>query len=108
MWERSRGQHNWIQERLDRGLDNQGWKQMFPISEVQMIDMATSDHLPLYLHLNRQTYVPQQKRFRFENVWLREQECRNVVRNGWEMAANLDILGNIRLCGVKLRSGAME
>lgn len=65
--------------------------------------MATSDHLPLYLHLNRQIYVPKQKRFRFENVWLREKECRNVVRNGWEMATELDILGKIRLCGVKLQ-----
>lgn len=25
-WERSRGQHNWVQERLDRGLANQGWQ----------------------------------------------------------------------------------
>lgn len=33
-WERSRGKHNWIQERLDRGLANQGWQQLFPLAEI--------------------------------------------------------------------------
>lgn len=68
-----------------------------------MIEVTTSDHLPLYLHLNKQVYVPKQKRFRFENVWLREQECRNIVRNGWEIGTELDIIGKIRLCGLRLQ-----
>lgn len=30
IWERSRGQANWIQERLDRGVANQSWRTIFP------------------------------------------------------------------------------
>ena len=33
-WERSRGQYNWIQECLDRGLANQSWQNMFPDAQV--------------------------------------------------------------------------
>lgn len=29
-WERFRGKENWVQERLDRGLANQEWCNMFP------------------------------------------------------------------------------
>lgn len=56
--EKSRGQHNWIQERLDRGVANHAWSELFPSAKVQVIEVATLDHLPLYLQLNRQTYIP--------------------------------------------------
>lgn len=107
-WEKLRGQHNWIQERLDRCLANQTWQQMFPEVEVQVIEVATSDHLPLYLNLNKQVYAPRQKYFRFENIWLREQDCRNVVRNGWDLGPDLDIMGKIKLCGIKLEEWGGE
>ncbi|XP_074323202.1 uncharacterized protein LOC141660140 [Apium graveolens] len=57
-WERSRGKHNWVQKRLDRGLANQEW-------------------------------------FRFENQWLREKECENIVKNGWNEAQGLKIMEKI-------------
>lgn len=68
-----------------------------------MIEVATSDHLPLFLQLNRKVYEPQGHRFRFENVWLREKECLNVVRNGWDRAVGMDIMSKIRLCAEKLQ-----
>lgn len=70
-WERSRGTENWVQERLDRGLANQEWCSMFPAAEVKVLEIATSDHLPLFLQLNKQVYMPRSKRFRFENVWFK-------------------------------------
>lgn len=69
-WEKSRGQQNWVQERLDRGAANQGCSDLFPLAEVWVIDIATSDHLPLFLSLNRKTYTSKGRRFCFENVWL--------------------------------------
>lgn len=55
------------------------------------------------MHLNRKTYEVKKKRFRFENVWLKEEECKTVVRNGWETNADLEIMEKIRLCGVRLQ-----
>lgn len=79
--------YNWIQERLDRGLANQGWRDLFPLAVVKVFEVATSDHLPLHLQLNKQVYVLKEKCFRFENIWLREKDCKTVVKNGWENAA---------------------
>lgn len=53
-WEKSRGQNNWLQERLDRGLGNQLWKEMFPAAEIKVWEVSTSDHLPLVVNLNKQ------------------------------------------------------
>lgn len=32
-WERSRGSQRWVQERLDRGLANKQWTEMFPLAK---------------------------------------------------------------------------
>lgn len=82
-WERGRGTSSWTQERLDRCLINQSWRNLFPHTEVQVMEVSTSDHLPLLLQLNMQIYVPKAKRFRFENAWIRESECMNLVSRCW-------------------------
>lgn len=56
-WERSRGTVNWIQLRLDRGLVNHDWRNMFPSAEINVLEVFTSDHLPLFLELNRRVYI---------------------------------------------------
>lgn len=47
--------------------------------------------------------MPKGNQFKFENVWIWEQQCRNIVKNGWEMAESLDIVEKIWVCGVKLQ-----
>lgn len=101
-WEKSRGKENWIQERLDRGLATQQWRNLFPLAEVQVLDVATSDHLPLYLHLNRKVYAPRSKRFKFENVWIKEKDCFRVVKDSWEIGNDREILDKISYCCLKL------
>lgn len=72
------------------------------------MEVATSDHLPLYLQLQKQVYVPKERRFRFENVWVREKECRNIVKNGLERSGESDIVDKIRVCGVKLQEWGVK
>ncbi|KAL8106281.1 hypothetical protein AgCh_029900 [Apium graveolens] len=100
-WERSRGQINWVQERLERGLANQDWCNMFPMTEVKVLEVATSDHLPLFLQLNKHVYTPKARQFRFENVWLKEKDCVNVVKNSWDsmegQGANGELSGGEKL-----------
>lgn len=45
------------------------------MAEVHVMEVSTSDHLPIIVELNRQVYVVKSQRFRFENLWLREHEC---------------------------------
>ncbi|XP_074337514.1 uncharacterized protein LOC141674712 [Apium graveolens] len=47
-WEKSRGNNGWVQERLDRGLANNAWRIMFSEAEIKVLEVATSDHLPLF------------------------------------------------------------
>ncbi|XP_074346889.1 uncharacterized protein LOC141685699 [Apium graveolens] len=47
----------------------------------------------------KQVYVPRAKRFKFENTWIREQDCRGVVKQGWERAGCGTVLEKIRSCG---------
>lgn len=68
-----------------------------------MWDVFTSDYLLVFLQLHKQVYVTRRKRFKFENVWLREDECKQVVQNGWDDAGGRDITEKIMLCGTKLQ-----
>lgn len=101
-WEKSRGMSGWVQERLDRGVATQSWKNLFPDATVKVLDVAPSDHLPLNLQLNRQVYVLKTKRFRFENNWIREKDCLQVVKNSWGSTVGEDILSRISFCCLKL------
>lgn len=101
-WERSRGSVRWIQERLDRGLVTQQWKDMFPLAKVNVLEISTSDHLPLHLQLNRQMYVPKGYRFRFENIWLREKDCFNIIQQCWCEHAGIYIIEKLQMCCFKL------
>lgn len=68
-----------------------------------MLEVSTSDHLPICLQLQKQVYIQKKKRFKFENLWIKEDECRQIVKNGWEDAGDKGILEKIAFCGLKLQ-----
>ncbi|XP_074347573.1 uncharacterized protein LOC141686437 [Apium graveolens] len=103
LWDKSRGKYNWVQECLDRGLATRQWLDLFPSPEVRVLEVAMSDHLPLHLQLNKQIYRRKDRRFRFENIWLRKSECENVVKQGWNDTEGLDIIEKINYCSLKLQ-----
>lgn len=101
-WERSRGTAKWIQEQLDQGMANRQWKEMFPSADITVIDVSTSDHLPLSLQLNKKMYAPKTHRFRFENMWLKEKDCLNIIHMCWSSMAGHSIMEKIQFCCLKL------
>ena len=101
-WERGRGTVKWVQERLDRGLVTNDWRRLFPDAELKVVDVSTSDHQPLFLQLNKRIYVSKSKRFNFENLWLRERDCVEIVETRWNEATDADIMFKINNYGVKL------
>ena len=50
-WERSRGSMYWVEEKLDRALENGWWFSIFPRASVLNEDAYVSDHIALILHL---------------------------------------------------------
>lgn len=98
IWEKSRGSRTWVQERLDRGLANQEWRDMFPRAMVKVAEVSTSDHLPLFLELNRVMYAPKKKCFRFENIWIKEEQCFKLVQDNWMLTESRSIIGKVDFC----------
>lgn len=75
---------------------------MFPNVVIKVGEVSTSDHLPLFLDLNRRIYVEKDKRFRFENMWIREKDCHSLINNYWNREGLVDIIEKLALCCEKL------
>ncbi|XP_074352478.1 uncharacterized protein LOC141691607 [Apium graveolens] len=101
-WDRSRGTYKWVQERLDRGMATQQWMNMFLLAEVTVLEVTTSDHLPLMLQLHRKVFEKRRCRFKFENIWIGEREYRNIVQECWRQDGERDLMEKIMSCSLKL------
>ncbi|CAO2816198.1 unnamed protein product [Amaranthus hypochondriacus] len=88
-----------IEERLDRAFANPAWLTIFSKALVRNIVSSTSDHLPILLQLDgimikggRRT----KKRFRFEDFWLRDDDCEIVVADGGKGEVSNGVIGRIK------------
>ena len=85
-WSRRLGARGWVQERLDRALVSTNWTSLFPRVRLYNVAFYSSDHKMLILKA-----IPPKSRnkrgkqlFRFEAMWLKEDECDEVVKEAWE------------------------
>uniref|UniRef100_A0A803PHA9 Reverse transcriptase domain-containing protein n=1 Tax=Cannabis sativa TaxID=3483 RepID=A0A803PHA9_CANSA len=101
-WERGRGTNSWIEVRIDRALVSQSWLDLFPLAKLLNLEVTTSDQCPLQLMLNNETKAVFKKQFRFENLWLREPGCLQIVKDTWEIFPGCSIMEKIKFCGEKL------
>ena len=72
-----------IWERLDRGVANTNWFLKFPGTIVHHLHCASSDHLPLCINLSGLEIPPRKKVFRFEEMWLSNLGCTELVEASW-------------------------
>lgn len=82
-WERGAGTTSWIEVRLDRSLVTSGFMNKFPDAKLLNLEVSTSDHTPLLLELNKSSTIISKKSFCFENTWLREPVCKQIVEEVW-------------------------
>ncbi|GKV43150.1 hypothetical protein SLEP1_g50482, partial [Rubroshorea leprosula] len=66
-----------VQEKLDRGLATLRWRNLFPRAKVRLLPPLSSDHSPLWVTLDShyKRHNRRKKRFRFEDMWLRDPGC---------------------------------
>jgi hypothetical protein len=83
-----------IRERLDRVVANAGWRMKFPLMHVKNGDPYHSDHRPIVVLTEM---FPQRRSggggFHFEASWIKEEGCRKVIEEAW----NLNSVGDGRL-----------
>jgi hypothetical protein len=73
-----------VRERLDQGLCNIRWQNLFQKAGVRHLMAHNSDHNPIALdtHLD---LSQGSKQFRFEAMWVRDDSSKEVVRQAWDV-----------------------
>lgn len=97
-WEKSRGKPGWVQAKLDRVLVSDDWNERFRGAKAQSIISSRSDHLPILLHVDREQARQYPKRFKFENLWLKETCWREIVIESWNQSKGMDLSDRIYRC----------
>lgn len=103
-WEHSRNSGSWVESKLDRVLTNAQWRARFSNSSAEVMGFSTSDHLPILLVVKCFVEQRHAHRFRFENTWLRETGCRNLIFDIWQSSSNMDAAGKLEACRSALKS----
>ena len=86
-------------EQLDRGWGNSEFLIRFPSSRVSHLRCMSSDHIPLFINLLGLEAPPRKKVFHFEEMWLFDSRCGEIVEVVWR---NGDIMKKIEKCSKDL------
>ncbi|KAL2925303.1 hypothetical protein RDABS01_022953 [Bienertia sinuspersici] len=84
-WWNKQPEPNEIVERLDRGVANMAWMEMFPHLTVHHLPLDKSDHRSIKI-ASMTTFNSRRrkvKRFRFEDFWLSSPKSEDIVRGAW-------------------------
>ncbi|KAL8124435.1 hypothetical protein AgCh_012179 [Apium graveolens] len=108
-WTNNREESNNIRERIDRVLVNAYWMELYPLCLLSHEPLIGSDHTPLIL--NTEPRKPFRKRFRFETMWTRSDQCEPVIRSSWKQSIGCpsDVLQeNLESCRTCLTKWSKE
>jgi hypothetical protein len=77
-----------LRERLDRGVVNEQWNNIFPFASLINSETTRSDHRPLLLNTEyvSNTHAMRDSPRRFEARLLQEDVVEEMVKYAWEMA----------------------
>lgn len=82
-WNNRRYGKDFICERLDRALANEGWCNYFPNSKVFHLTTSISDHSPILINTNEHSNRSP-RLFRYEIAWSLEASFRKIVEESWK------------------------
>lgn len=105
-WSNNRVGDDNIKQRLDRALANDVWLQIYPRTHVVHLPKRRSDHLPLLIQIKG--HVPTKKRkkrqrsFKFEKLWLRDLETKDIISVVWSSPHYHHAIGKTSACAQKL------
>lgn len=107
-WERGRGKANWVEERLDRAVTSNSWRLLFQNARLENINTICSDHSAIFLDLDPKPYSFKEKPFRFENAWLKDDECSRIVANSWSATKGLVFSEQLAECCMEVKQWGGE
>ncbi|KAM6577497.1 hypothetical protein CsatB_029334 [Cannabis sativa] len=104
---------NFMLEKLDRCLATSDWVNLFPQSRAFYLEWRCSDHKALVLDTeggrdSNEEGKALRSRFHFDEAWVEEEECSDIVREGWNTGApcssDWDFKSKTQRCGSRLNS----
>ena len=105
-WYRGSRGGNTIWERLDRAVATTDWIEKFPATKVVHLKCGSSDHKPIII-LPKGVQIKKKKPWRFEQMWLEDEGCGEVVDLVWRRIypgnSMAQVEGKIKGCQAKLR-----
>ncbi|XP_019170442.1 PREDICTED: uncharacterized protein LOC109166013 [Ipomoea nil] len=102
-WEKGRGTSRWIEEKLDKVLATDAWRDIVTRARVTNILMRRSDHSTLFMGIHDSIGRGRpQRKLRFEMAWLHDEGCRTVVEESWGEGRNGGLQECIVHCGDRL------
>ncbi|WOH06937.1 hypothetical protein DCAR_0626366 [Daucus carota subsp. sativus] len=81
-WTNNREESHNIRERIDRVLVNADWMELYPLCLLSHEPLIGSDHTPLLLNTEPRKHF--HKRFRFETMWTRSDQCEAIIKHSWK------------------------
>ncbi|KAJ8443737.1 hypothetical protein Cgig2_029642 [Carnegiea gigantea] len=97
-----------IEERLDHFCADTEWTVMYPNASVTHMDIDMSDHLPILLKCcpSSSGRTGKHRRFMFENMWISDPSCAEVVSAAWSARSVDDaverLMGSVETCAGEL------
>jgi hypothetical protein len=83
-WSNSRENQVFIKERLDRGVVNSGWREIFPKAELFVEASTISDHAVLEVCLQgNKHFRRKEKKFRYEASWNLVKDYHDIILRAW-------------------------
>ncbi|KAA3479569.1 reverse transcriptase [Gossypium australe] len=98
-WERGNFDDTNIRERLDKGMANNEWLNLFIDYLVKHLPYSFSDHYPILIQMETNNSQAGRNRFKFESWWLLEPTYANVIKKLWDQKSGdaLDKLEYLRV-----------
>ena len=107
-WKKHFADGHSIWERLDRGLANNEWLMKFPGTKVHILSSDTSDHSLLWVVPDGLEQPCMVKPFRFEEMWLADPGCANIIEAVWSPRSiedpSVEVMRKIERLGKELSS----
>ena len=93
--------------RLDRALATPNWVDHYKDIKMHHLVESTSDHCALLI--SNATIVqkyPNRRRFQFEAMWTRREECKDIIKEVWdgsqELNSPIGIVARLNCCAGNL------
>ncbi|XP_021770438.1 uncharacterized protein LOC110734577 [Chenopodium quinoa] len=108
-WERGNSMEIFVRERLDRFIATEDRCTLFPECVVKNLPIlkSQSDHALIVLTTENHTAgFGGHTGFKFEALWLSNEECGEVVGQGWRDSVGCSMASRVAICSEKLASWA--